>query len=995
MEAHCAEPPALSHRGTPKIGSSVMPPTVISRPPGFASFLYRLLFPHDAYAAEVGSETVSLCTPRAARVIYLKDITEVSLSTGHLRTTVHMHGPSWRIAVSGLPRSDATTLAEALKTAQIAQQHEARARAEARRLARIEQQREDLARHADAAASLTALLDDIAEPTRYLRRSAFRTLVKTLEETLNRLPDSWPAALENEPVTASIRRARTCLDHPERARESANEVFIAVELERARQFLDTVEARPLTDEQRRAVVVDDDRNLITAAAGSGKTSVMVAKAGWILNRGDRRPADLLFLAFARDARDELAGRIHERLGVEAAATNIHTFHSLGLSITAEAEGRQPSVARVDGADLITEIITDLLEQKRAGDDLVKWWAYDSMPYHAIHKFETPGDYWEYLRNNEIRTLQGEMVKSFEECFIANFLYLNGIQYDYERQYEHDTATRKRRQYRPDFYLKDYRIYIEHFALNEVNETPPFIDGPQYRASREWKLQLHEKHNTILVETFSWEQAKGHLLKRLRAKLSKHGVTFTPRRKDEVFAVLNEKRRIGPFVKLVSTFLKHFKGSRLSFDELKEKTLGPPKDQRAASFLRVFRPILRHYQATLERSEEIDFEDMINRATGHVRSGLYRHSFGYILVDEFQDISPGRAALLQALLRQNPDSQLFAVGDDWQAIYRFSGTDIDVMRRFDRYFESHTRTDLETTFRCSSGLADTATKFILKNPSQIVKRVRAIASISGPGVWIGGGSDGPALDAALGRIAEENEETGSQPTVLLLGRYHRDQPDLSALGRKYGDRLNLAWRTIHAAKGLEADYAVTVDVSAGTYGFPSEVVDDPLLDLVLSEPESYPHAEERRLLYVALTRAKRRAYLLEADSGPRSTFITELLKRHPAAGEDAVGVFGLPTAGSGFCPQCHTGALLPRENKRGSRFYGCSNYPYCEHSEGPCSNCERGLPLRNGDTVVCPACGEGLPACPRCTGGWLGIRKSANSRFLSCSNWRNCSFRRPI
>ena len=587
MEAHCAEPPALSHRGTPKIGSSVMPPTVISRPPGFASFLYRLLFPHDAYAAEVGSETVSLCTPRAARVIYLKDITEVSLSTGHLRTTVHMHGPSWRIAVSGLPRSDATTLAEALKTAQIAQQHEARARAEARRLARIEQQREDLARHADAAASLTALLDDIAEPTRYLRRSAFRTLVKTLEETLNRLPDSWPAALENEPVTASIRRARTCLDHPERARESANEVFIAVELERARQFLDTVEARPLTDEQRRAVVVDDDRNLITAAAGSGKTSVMVAKAGWILNRGDRRPADLLFLAFARDARDELAGRIHERLGVEAAATNIHTFHSLGLSITAEAEGRQPSVARVDGADLITEIITDLLEQKRAGDDLVKWWAYDSMPYHAIHKFETPGDYWEYLRNNEIRTLQGEMVKSFEECFIANFLYLNGIQYDYERQYEHDTATRKRRQYRPDFYLKDYRIYIEHFALNEVNETPPFIDGPQYRASREWKLQLHEKHNTILVETFSWEQAKGHLLKRLRAKLSKHGVTFTPRRKDEVFAVLNEKRRIGPFVKLVSTFLKHFKGSRLSFDELKEKTLGPTQGSARRVLLESF------------------------------------------------------------------------------------------------------------------------------------------------------------------------------------------------------------------------------------------------------------------------------------------------------------------------------------------------------------------------------------------------------------------------
>ena len=132
-----------------------------------------------------------------------------------------------------------------------------------------------------------------------------------------------------------------------------------------------------------------------------------------------------------------------------------------------------------------------------------------------------------------------------------------------------------------------------------------------------------------------------------------------------------------------------------------------------AFLAVFGPIYERYQESLDGSEEIDFHDMINRATELVESGRFRSPFKYILVDEFQDISPSRAALLKALLDNCPGAQLFAVGDDWQAIYRFAGSDIAVMQEFGERFGDYERIDLETTFRCwaDSSIFDRSSVFV--------------------------------------------------------------------------------------------------------------------------------------------------------------------------------------------------------------------------------------------------------------------------------------------
>ena len=232
------------------------------------------------------------------------------------------------------------------------------------------------------------------------------------------------------------------------------------------------------------------------------------------------------------------------------------------------------------------------------------------------------------------------------------------------------------------------------------------------------------------------------------------MALTPIPRGEIFAVLNEQGRVPPFTRLVATFLQHFKGAGLSMEAVEARACEKRDARRSQAFLRVFRPIFERYEAKLSEAGEIDFHDMINRATDHVSAGRYRNSFGYILVDEFQDISPGRAALLKALLDQSSASQLFAVGDDWQAIFRFAGSDIAVMRGFEEHFGAEARTDLETTFRCSDGLCDVATRFVLRNPAQITKNVRPVRRLDGPGVWIGGDGVGPPLREALGRIATE-------------------------------------------------------------------------------------------------------------------------------------------------------------------------------------------------------------------------------------------------
>ena len=942
---------------------------------GIASFLFAVLRPWHARTATLTADSVTFGFAFRSRQVSLGDLQAVDTRVGRRLATLRLRHGAGTTGISGLSRDDGLALADALESARAAWW------------------RQSLAPQIDSLRSIHDRLTELVDPPKYVQTEAIRDLTNDAQSAAGGFPGKWPDSLSDTREIRMLGDILRFLESPADARARANEAFVANELLRSRTLFDTIEARPLTDEQRNAVVYDDRRNLVVAAAGSGKTSVIVAKAGWLIRRGFRRPSEVLLLAFARDARNEMKERIHRRIGAAAArGVTVRTFHSLGLAIIGQAAGRKPQLARAAQSeralfDLIRNIVAVLLVDGEISARLLEWFRDRFAPYKSEHEFNNWGEYWNYIRAYDIRSLKGEQVKSYEECEIANFLYLNGIAYEYEAPYEHDTATSQKRQYQPDFYLPEHGIYIEHFGINAEGKTAPFVHADEYRKGMDWKRQLHAEHGTVLIETFSHEHAEGKLIRNVERKLAARGVTFSPLPQEEVFAVLEKQGKVDPFTRLLATFLQHFKGARLSFDELAQRVDRADDRRRAEAFLTLFQPVYERYQSTLAETGTIDFHDMINRATDLVESGRYRSPFGYILIDEFQDISPSRARLLKALLDAKPGAQLFAVGDDWQAIYRFGGSDIAIMRQFEARFGEYQRIDLETMFRTCDRIASVATGFVLRNPAQIWKEVRPMHKADGPAVHLGlpvqhGHS---LLGEALDRIAEHAAGYGGTSTVLLLGRYRHLKPrNMSHLARRY-PRLRFTYMTVHRSKGLEADYAVVLGLRAGKHGFPAEIADDPLLDLVLSVPESLPNAEERRLLYVAITRARRQVYLL-ADGGPPSAFAHELIRA-----KYDITVFGRLPERDVLCPKCKEGRLEKRESRRGAGiFFGCSNYPYCEMTTRPCPYCGTGLPVKTGDTYRCRDCRKALETCPDCK-GWLEPRMGRYGRFMGCSNWPDCDY----
>jgi len=827
---------------------------------------------------------------------------------------------------------------------------------------------------------------------RYARRSQAVSHVERLSRALGSLQRYPLTALDDHPIVAKLPELEQFVADSDGVVSEANRRFVAEECARSQRLFEVIESNPLTSEQQVAVVTDEDRNLVVAAAGSGKTSVIVAKVAHILRQGDIPPSRLLVLAFNRAARDELRERISRKVGGSSVGgVSVMTFHGLGYSIITDARKQKPSVAKHAGevwraAQLVREIVDELRGDRSFERCLSEWFAWHLHEYKSAFDFETLGEYFEYLEQNRIITLKGEEVKSFEECMIANFLCLQGIDYLYEPPYEHETADEEHRQYQPDFFLPEHRIYIEHFGIDREGRTAPFVDEGKYREGMRWKRALHEIHRTDLVETFTYQRREGRLISTLKEALLERGVTLTPASVGERLDQLRGTSEYDRFSELIAVFLAHFISNGEDRSTLRGRARAFPDAERAGAFLDVFFPVWERYRHRMAESHEVDFEIMIQDATEIVEEGGYASPYRYILVDEFQDISVGRAKLLKALCEQRPENQLLAVGDDWQSIYRFAGSDISVMRRFEEHFGPTARSDLSTTFRCNQQLVDLSSSFVAANPSQLAKEVRASRQQAGDAafVWRYPAEGEPPVAAVLDRIQEESP-SGS---VLVLGRYRHNRPgNWSSLESSHRD-LDLAFQTVHAAKGLEADYVIVLGLEAGLHGFPSELRDDPLLELVLAEEERFQHAEERRLLYVAITRAKHAVFLMAPDAGG-SAFVREL-----EGGSYGAVALGADPSSRVRCPLCNSGILSLRAGANGA-FVGCSNYPRCTHASGACPACRAGIVEIRDGVGACNTCNADVEGCPRCSAGYLRHRRGRYGDFSGCSTYPSCRFTRAL
>jgi DNA helicase-4 len=859
-----------------------------------------------------------------------------------------------------------------------------------------------LEREADRLTRLHAEIVNLARPVRYPAACLITPILNdatSLDASL--LSKLQPQAIGPEAATL-VARVRNFAADSKTFRSAAIMTFVVSELERWNDFFDTIESKPLTQEQRLSVVVDEDATLVLAGAGSGKTSVITAKAAYLVKAGIREPHEILLLAFAKNAAAEMSDRVEARSGVPIVA---RTFHALAYDIIGAVEGSKPALADHATDDLaftnlIKQILKDLVQTLTdVSRAIVEWFSHFLVEPKTEWDFKTKHAYYSHMEKQDLRTLQGEKVKSYEELQIANWLYENGIDYEYEPNYEHKIRQTGRRDYCPDFRLTESGVYIEHFGVRrqtlpdgtEQLITAPFVDREEYLAGMEWKRKVHAEHETKLIETFSYERQEGHLLTNLAKKLAPH-VTLNPLPADTIFDQVIGLNQIDTFSQLLGTFLRKFKGGGYSLADCDAKSERMNFGKRGKAFLAVFAPVFNEYQKRL--GGKIDFEDMVLRAAHYTETGRYVSPFRHILVDEFQDISQGRARLVKALKAQHSDARIFAVGDDWQSIFRFAGSDIHLMRHFGQEFggsfdgESgiYRAVDLGRTFRSVDQIAYAARTFVLKNPAQIAKQIVPAGAAPEPAIKIrllAKNEDQKALGDVLQGISARVDPS-STATVLLLGRYRFLEPDMRDLQRQF-PRLRITYKTIHASKGLEADHVILLSADSGRTGFPSETVDDPLLSLVSPEVEAFENAEERRVMYVAMTRARHTLTILASKSRP-SSFVTELAN-DPA--------YTLPGTGeveeqAYECGECG-GRLLDVRGQDGRTWYRCEHVQHCENLLQACPACGAGLPRHADGTadLIC-RCGINYPTCPDCKDGWLIERSGRYGAFLSCVRYPVCS-----
>ena len=712
--------------------------------------------------------------------------------------------------------------------------------------------------------------------------------------------------------------------------EKHNDKVAEAQINSAYSLIGDVEGRKLDRQQMLAVIKDVHNHLIIAGAGTGKTTTVVGKIKYLLKSGKCKPEDILVLSFTNASASEMSERIAKEAGCKITAT---TFHKLGLSIISKADGKKPKISQVDLGAFIRKQLKISMKDPAYVRTLSSYLLYNRVPAKSEFEFKNENEYREYLRLNPPVTIQNESVKSYGEMDIANFLFQNGVKYIYEADYMVDTRTAEYGQYHPDFYLPDYGIYIEYFGIDKNGNVPEWFSGKNgktasevYCESMEWKRKIHKENETILVECYSYEKFDGTLFSHLEDRLKEHGVVLSPKTPDELWSIVSQENNgiLDGLVELFETVINLMKSNDYTIEDFRTLAGRSNNAAQRLSFVFLIEPIFVAYEKYLKENDEIDFNDMINIATECIRSGKVTNPFSYVIVDEYQDISKARFLLIDAL-RRSRDYDLFCVGDDWQSIYRFAGSDVNYILDFEKYWGPTVISKIETTYRFTNSLIEISGNFIMQNPAQIRK---SISGMSNDMRFSLGEISGYSEKYAIEFMSAKIEDLPKNSTVYFIGRYSFDIDMLKDselfecqynnvsgfvdVNYKKRSDLKMTFLTAHKSKGLQADYVFIINNKSSRMGFPSKIQNDPILDLLLENNESYPYAEERRLYYVALTRARTKVYFLTVKDN-ESVFAREL---------EANYEYKLK-AERFACPIC--GGRLVRKTGPYGDFFGCENY----------------------------------------------------------------------
>ena len=576
-----------------------------------------------------------------------------------------------------------------------------------------------------AAQVLQQVLDDIAQSNAqhaWLTRQQTAGLQQKIRQALSALPLSVTRLDEFDNCRDAWRQCQAWLNDKDKSRLAHNQAWTDAMLTQYADFFSTVESSPLNPAQARAVVNGEQSLLVLAGAGSGKTSVLVARAGWLLTTGEAVAAQILLLAFGRKAAQEMDERIQERLHTRDITAR--TFHALALHIIQQGSKKVPSISKLE---------------------------------------------------NDAQARQALFIKAWRQ-----------------------QCSEKKAQ------AKGWRQWLE--------------------------------------EELGWEVPEGSFWQ------------------DDKLA-----RRLGSRLDRWVSLMRMHGGTQAEMIESAPEAIRDLFSKR----VKLMAPLLKAWKTALKEENAVDFSGLIHQAIIILEKGRFVSPWKHILVDEFQDISPQRAALLSALRAQNKHTSLFAVGDDWQAIYRFSGAQLSLTTAFHHYFGEGDRSDLDTTYRFNSRIGEIANRFIQQNPHQLAKPLNSLRPGDKKAVTLLADDQLEPLLDKLSGYAKPDER------ILVLARYHHLKPAALEKAATRWPKLQLEFMTIHASKGQQADYVIVLGLKEGSDGFPAPARESVMEEALLPVPEDFPDAEERRLLYVAITRARHRVWLLFNKEEP-SVFV-DILK----------------------------------------------------------------------------------------------------------------------
>ena len=813
-----------------------------------------------------------------------------------------------------------------------------------------------------------------------------------------------------------------------------NNKYISRHLVSEKDYLDKIliECDPtisLDDEQREVVLSDEDHTLVIAGAGAGKTTTIAAKVRYLVEKQKISPQKILIISFTNKAVGELRERINDNLHIDCPIT---TFHSTGYAILKKNDTQNQ---RIVDSGYMYKVINEYLKSKvLSNSNLVNklvlfFGSYFSAPYEG----DKLNDYFQFISNADFSTLRSdlheyiqqiisrrdqkaltinnEVLRSFEEVRIANFLYLNNIDYEYEPIYQYRILDANK-PYTPDFKIKqgDKCSYIEHFGITESGQSNRYTQEElnKYKSRINDKILLHRSHKTDLIYTFSKYNDHRDYIEHLKDQLLQRGYSIQPRPATEVYKKLadtEENKYIFRLTILICNFISNFKTQGYPFEQF-DKFRASTKNIRTDLFLEICSVCYLEYQKALKENHCIDFQDMINESVNIIHKRLISQDmldFKYIIVDEYQDISRQRYNLIKEL-SQLCHAKIVAVGDDWQSIYAFSGSILPLFTRFSQEVGYAQELKITHTYRNAQEIIDIAGTFIQKNSSQIKKELISPKRISNPVIiqtysedTIKGQKGGRyynlaiEVEKAIENIIEYNNQEVKHrvASILLIGRYGFDARHLCVSSKftydeksgkiystKYSNQIKLQFLTAHSSKGLSAENVIIINAKDEIYGFPSKVDDDPVLNLVVSNDQSYNYAEERRLFYVALTRTKNRVFIITPEKRP-SEFIKELLRdtqSYPNVtliGELKVSSNG-PITIQNRCPICGYPMKFRWNKNYGLRLWICTNdQEIC----GFMTNDRRG-----GDLSI--------QKCDWCEDGFLIVKNGKKGFFLGCTNYRD-------